>query len=1014
MQSSPLEKITRVRVPGKQPSDLWDITIKEGRIASVEAHDQSASGLDQDGILDGSSRLIAPSLCHAHIHLDKCFLLQDPKYSDLQIETGDFQEAMQMTSTAKARFEEEDLVRRGSRLIEESIQHGVTAMRAFVEVDGVVELKCLDAGLKLRKQYKARCDIQICAFAQLPLFSGEDDGAEVRKLMEVAATKEDVHVLGSTPYVEDNESKSKDNAQWISALALRNKKHLDLHLDYFLDEDKQPLMWEVLKTLKDQSWTEAGGKQITLGHCTRLTRFQERDWNRLKQEVGELVVSFVGLPTSDLFMMRSADNVRGTLPIIELIKRYGFNAAIAVNNVGNAFTPQGNCDPLSIAQLGVGLYQAPTKGDVQLLYEAVSSRAKAAIGHESTSLDFEPGEPADFVLFDGLDNALPNTPSPDETLATDPLDGLRAASLAFLFNIKVSHGKRYVLRQLIVFQDRFGKNSSQLYDVHSTLDTFKRGEMSKRDAHKIIVNTLKEHDDLRHQLMNVFMHPGADWAPDDFDLPFEAPTQPLVEPAPQFLHPAHQPQIRLPSISSSWFTPAPTDQSPGQMAFSGYDVYNTMVSSPWSPGLPPLQQSQTQNHSCTNHNVNNMDAAIGDYTRVPAPVHTVFRNPWQDTSYAEIWANNGMHFPAGGTYMNEQFEPPQSPYSGPVQPSVLYFQDAEPFQMPNSLPQEAFPSMPASRLGHDLTPSSNNWSTSAGLRQEHPMDYQPLPNAAIRSSPNVEPTLDVEDSSRDIPADRPVEALYVHSLCGKGFATLSGVKKHHWGKRINDPATTTGCWAKHRKPDVTWDDHPSCKGRQPVPETNRGVSSSSKSKVLDLQPKVPTNSTLLQYDTLPGFPTLHDLPNTVAKTLSASDATIPGPEEWKPPHHASQLAPRSSFDSLLTAVNMASQIDATKSEAQEDSVTPPRDVKVAAAKHHHAPFVPYIPPIVPVAIKKNVSDVGEATQDLSRRFRTHGAKDQPSVRSIDAQESYASAASSQPFKPLRSQPSAPAQRKRKI
>jgi cytosine/adenosine deaminase-related metal-dependent hydrolase len=364
----PLEKITRVRLPGKPPSELWDVTIKDSRIASIDAHVENASAPNADGILDGANRLIAPSLCHAHIHLDKCFLLQDPKYDDLQIESGDFKEAMEMTSTAKARFEEEDLMRRGGQLIEESIQHGVTAMRAFVEVDGVVQLKCLNAGLRLREEFKERCDIQICAFAQLPLFSGEDDGVQVRKLMQTAASNKGVEVLGSTPYVEDDEEKSKENARWISALALKHGKYLDLHLDYFLEEDKQPLIWDVLSTIKKQDWINSGGKQITLGHCTRLTRFKEEEWQRLKHEIGELSVSFVGLPTSDLFMMRTPENVRGTLPIMDLIKQYKFNAAIGVNNIGNAFTPQGNSDPLSIAQLGVGLYQAPTKEDVQLLY----------------------------------------------------------------------------------------------------------------------------------------------------------------------------------------------------------------------------------------------------------------------------------------------------------------------------------------------------------------------------------------------------------------------------------------------------------------------------------------------------------------------------------------------------------------------------------------------------------------------------------------------------------------------
>jgi cytosine/adenosine deaminase-related metal-dependent hydrolase len=362
-----LTKIAGVRIPHKSSSEQWDITVKDGKISSVDPHDNTLDANAAD-ILDAKNRLIAPSLCHAHIHLDKCFLLQDPKYSDLQIESGDFKEAMEMTGEAKSRFDEDDLLRRGGRLIEESIGHGVTAMRAFVEVDGVAQLKCLQAGLKLKEEFKDKCDVQICAFAQLPLFSGTDDGAEVRKLMATAAAYEGVEVLGSTPYVEDDESKSKKNVCWITELALEHRKHLDLHLDYFLEEDKQPLVWEVLKMLKELNWPKTGGRQVTLGHCTRLTRFQKEDWLHLRQDIGDLPVSFVGLPTSDLFMMRTPEGLRGTLPITELIKEYGLNAAISINNVGNAFTPQGNCDPLSLAQLAVGIYQAGTKMDAELIY----------------------------------------------------------------------------------------------------------------------------------------------------------------------------------------------------------------------------------------------------------------------------------------------------------------------------------------------------------------------------------------------------------------------------------------------------------------------------------------------------------------------------------------------------------------------------------------------------------------------------------------------------------------------
>lgn len=291
--------ITGVKLP-RRPL-LWDIHLEHGNIASIEPHHfNGPNRANEPGVLEGDGKLITPSLCHAHIHLDKCFLLQDSKFSDLQITKGDFAEAMELTNKAKARFSKSDLLRRGRQLITESIHAGVTAMRAFVEVDGDVMFKCLDAGLFLKKEFAKRCDVQICAFAQLPLFSGKDDGEMVRKLMSEAAGREGVEVVGSTPYVEDDANKEKKNIDWITSLAMRTGKHLDLHLDYHLDPSKDASIWTVLDTIKAERWAEKKGKNITMGHCTRLTYFKAEEWNRLKELIGQLPVSFVGLPTSDL------------------------------------------------------------------------------------------------------------------------------------------------------------------------------------------------------------------------------------------------------------------------------------------------------------------------------------------------------------------------------------------------------------------------------------------------------------------------------------------------------------------------------------------------------------------------------------------------------------------------------------------------------------------------------------------------------------------------------------------
>ena len=400
----------RILSEGWDPEVRHDIHIEDGRIKKIVPQSTGAGSPTSARVLDARNCLIAPSLCHAHIHLDKCFLTSDPKFAGLEIVNGDFAEAMEVTAKAKARFDRDDLLRRGKWLIAESIAAGVTHMRAFVEVDHVVRMKCLDAAIELKRLFAAACVIQICAFAQEPIYSG-DHGATNRELMEAAVSNECVSVVGTTPYVESDKGNTTKNIDWAIKMASGSSVHLDFHLDYNLDGSQ--MIWtdyvvgklESMDLYQRSRWPSEKTTAV-LSHCTRLTLQDEPAWQALKQRVQHLQLYLVGLPTSDLYMMGKpqvdkggeGERVRGTLPIPQMIQKYGIRGAIAINNVGNAFTPYGSCDPLSIASMGVGLYHAGTKRDALLLYECVSGRAMEAIGY--TSKRFEIGEPADFVLFD--------------------------------------------------------------------------------------------------------------------------------------------------------------------------------------------------------------------------------------------------------------------------------------------------------------------------------------------------------------------------------------------------------------------------------------------------------------------------------------------------------------------------------------------------------------------------------------------------------------------------------------
>ncbi|XPS92094.1 hypothetical protein M3J09_001500 [Ascochyta lentis] len=257
---------------------------------------------------------------------------------------------------------------------------------------------------------------------------------------------------------------------------------------------------------------------------------------------------------------------------------------------------------------------------------------------------------------------------------------------------------------------------------------------------------------------------------------------------------------------------------------------------------------------------------------------------------------------------------------------------------------------------------------------------------------------------------------FVHALCGKGFATPSKVKKHHWGKKHNDLATTTGCWAKHRKPDVAWDDHPSCKDGRPASETMKPAPSLSRQirpKAAILDTKTQAALDVSQQNTIPGFPTLDDLPHTVARALSTGTATI-YPEGLEPGyHHIHRTPSRSSFDSLLTAVNVVAQIDAPQPQSRTDSIALHLDAQVAAAERHaqHPFFVPFkaltssfdprfVRPVVPTVLDATDHSMEvPSTHNMSTPRPKHGRDPRPSVRSSDVEEFRTPAAVSRPFEP---------------
>lgn len=173
-----------------------------------------------------------------------------------------------------------------------------------------------------------------------------------------------------------------------------NVNYVDFHLDYNLDPSSELLIYEVISQLKTRYGRDSSSSQgpdpessikgstkgpmltcprITIGHATRLQLFTPTQWRDLVEAISDFPITFVGLPQSDIFMQGRTFKdsplgaPRGTLRVPYIAKNYGLEIAMSVNNVDNAFTPQGSLDPLSLCTFGVAVFQTATPEDIRML-----------------------------------------------------------------------------------------------------------------------------------------------------------------------------------------------------------------------------------------------------------------------------------------------------------------------------------------------------------------------------------------------------------------------------------------------------------------------------------------------------------------------------------------------------------------------------------------------------------------------------------------------------------------------
>ncbi|PWL18764.1 amidohydrolase [Falsochrobactrum shanghaiense] len=281
---------------------------------------------------------ITPLFADVHVHLDKTFTFaRIAANGPAKVEC--LFDAIELMASDRPNWNADDIRARATRGLKAAFAQGVGAMRSHVDWTTPDMPAAWPVLNELRQEWKGRIDLQLAALihGDLVLDAGEAIAARVAR---------DGGVLGAFFYRNANlEAKIEE----IFRLAVQHDLDLDFHVDEGLEPEADGFSLIVAASQKH-------GMQgrVLCGHACSLSLRTEDQLRRILDAAAAAGVALVSLPTTNLYLQDrlggKSPRLRGVAPLKEA-RQAGMNVMLGSDNVGDAFYPYGDYDPLGILRL---------------------------------------------------------------------------------------------------------------------------------------------------------------------------------------------------------------------------------------------------------------------------------------------------------------------------------------------------------------------------------------------------------------------------------------------------------------------------------------------------------------------------------------------------------------------------------------------------------------------------------------------------------------------------------------
>jgi cytosine deaminase len=358
---------------------LADVTVVDGRIASIAVARQSAAAIDLAG------RIVLPCFVDCHTHIDKGHIWPRKPNPD-----GTFLGALDAADADRAaRWSAEDVARRMDFSLRCAYAHGTKALRTHIDSIPPQEDVSWPVFEAMRDKWRGRIELQAaCLFGIERVGQKEWFDGIVRRVASAGG------VLGAVTYMAPDLDLLLDR---MFAAATEHGLDLDFHAD-----ETDALEAVSLRRIAEASLRHRFRGKILVGHCCALARQPDGEVKDTLDKAAQAGLSVVSLPLCNLYLQDR--RVDGTTPrwrgvtLLHEMKARDIAVCVASDNTRDPFYAYGDLDMLEV-------FRAATR--ILHLDHPVDDwpQAVAATPADAMRLDgagvLQAGGPADFIVFKG-------------------------------------------------------------------------------------------------------------------------------------------------------------------------------------------------------------------------------------------------------------------------------------------------------------------------------------------------------------------------------------------------------------------------------------------------------------------------------------------------------------------------------------------------------------------------------------------------------------------------------------